>query len=179
MGVAHVFPVSSSYRSLDRLALHVTRCWRREAFSPCVFLQLSRYTLFTSGLSPPVADVRPWRRGCQRLATTFYLQERLLPEPPRDSVVLEGKSGAQGLCCLPRSTAGFGALWPAGEGRGLLSQTEPFPLLLCDRGGRLSSLVLSQPHCLPQSPTQVLLFELDDPKKQIAGFKNWNESSRV
>ena len=58
-----------------------------------------------------------------------------------------------------------------------------FPLLLCDRGGPLSSLVPSKPHCLPRSPAQVLLFEEtfeeDDPKKQIAGFKNWNESSRV
>ena len=57
------------------------------------------------------------------------IQEWLLPEPPRDPVVLEGKPGARGLCCLPRSAAGFGAPRPAGEGRGLLSQTEPFPLL--------------------------------------------------
>lgn len=59
----------------------------------------------------------------------------------------------------PGAGAAFQGRWPAGEGRGLLSPAEPFPLLLCDRGGRLSSLVLSKPRCLPRSPTPVLLFE--------------------
>lgn len=47
-----------------------------------------------------VADVRPWRCGCERLEATFYLQEWLLPKPPCHSVVLEGKAMAAWVVLL-------------------------------------------------------------------------------
>lgn len=42
---------------------------------------------------PPSAAAHVWSgwRGRQRLETTHYLQERLLPQPPCHTVVLEGK----------------------------------------------------------------------------------------
>lgn len=123
------FPASSSYRSLDRLALHVTRCWAPEAFSPCVFLQLSR-----APCSPLVCllqllmcclgdvDVNDWRQH------SIY-KNGYCPNQFRDSVVWKASPGPRACAAFQGPPLGLGLCSLLGRKR----SAEPdgaLPLLL-------------------------------------------------